>query len=441
MSPVTSDLYSSVEGRDEWERIVGGTKAPNGSVPYQVSLRYWGVWHFCGASLVTPRVILTAAHCVDGARPEYFKAVVGTNQLRAGGTSYAIRKIVRHQDYDDDIIKNDIAILFTEKEIAFSSTVDAIELNDEPVMKGEDLFLTGWGTTSANEEAAPLMVSGHCHPWTLSVAAHGPPTPTTKRHGHISCRQALPIKHEKKTLAAPRVPHSCVALSDSLLYPVEYICAWNLSHRQKHNKGCHNKNCPNKVHWILKGCLKYGNQDKTRDNTGFWSPEPGQTNKKIVKNVTNQLFYLDLGKRVSGLPHNKWSLLPMDTCSNKGHSCVAYPGRLPNDLMQLELKAITYDECKEAHSSINAVFESQICALTKAGEGACHGDSGGPLVREGRQVGVVSWGVPCAKGKPDVYTKMGINRAEFRKEIPILNLPREATICTCHLSPVGKPSK
>ncbi|CAG9792553.1 unnamed protein product [Diatraea saccharalis] len=128
----TSEIYSSVEGRDEWERIVGGTKAKNGTVPYQVSLR---------------------------ARPEYFKAVVGTNQLRSGGKSYAIRKIVRHQDYDDDIIKNDIAILFTEDVIEFSSTVDAIELNDEPVMKGEHLLLTGWGTTSG-DSGGPLVREG-----------------------------------------------------------------------------------------------------------------------------------------------------------------------------------------------------------------------------------------------------------------------------------------
>ncbi|CAK1547836.1 unnamed protein product [Leptosia nina] len=225
------ELFSSDDARDDWERIVGGTKAANGSVPYQVSLRIWGVRHFCGASIITPRVILTAAHCVDRLKPQYFQAIVGTNQLRAGGKAYTVRKVVQHEKYDDDLIVNDIAIVFTDKEIEFSSTVDAVELNDEPVEKDEELLLTGWGTTS-------------------------------------------------------------------------------------------------------------------------------------------------------------------------------YPGHLPNDLMQLELKAVTYDDCKEAHKTVNAVFTSQICALTKAGEGACHGDSGGPLVREGRQVGVVSWGIPCARGKPDVYTKV-----------------------------------
>ncbi|XP_045518589.1 chymotrypsin-1-like [Pieris brassicae] len=226
----SAEFFSS-DRRDDWERIVGGTKAANGSVPYQVSLRIWGVRHFCGASIITPRVILTAAHCVDRLKPQYFQAIVGTNQLRSGGAAYKIRKVVQHEKYDDDLIINDIAIIFTDEAMEFSSTVDAIELNDEPVDKDEELLLTGWGTTS-------------------------------------------------------------------------------------------------------------------------------------------------------------------------------YPGHLPNDLMQLQLKAVTYEDCKEAHKTVNAVFTTQICALTKAGEGACHGDSGGPLVREGRQVGVVSWGVPCARGKPDVYTKV-----------------------------------
>lgn len=34
------------------------------------------------------------------------------------------------------------------------------------------------------------------------------------------------------------------------------------------------------------------------------------------------------------------------------------------------------------------------------------GDSGGPLVANGSQIGIVSFGRPCAVGYPDVYTRV-----------------------------------
>lgn len=34
------------------------------------------------------------------------------------------------------------------------------------------------------------------------------------------------------------------------------------------------------------------------------------------------------------------------------------------------------------------------------------GDSGGPLVVNGRLAGVVSWGIPCAIGLPDVFGRI-----------------------------------
>lgn len=38
---------------------------------------------------------------------------------------------------------------------------------------------------------------------------------------------------------------------------------------------------------------------------------------------------------------------------------------------------------------------------------ACMGDSGGPLVlADGALIGIVSWGVPCGVGMPDIYTKV-----------------------------------
>lgn len=53
-------------------------------------------------------------------------------------------------------------------------------------------------------------------------------------------------------------------------------------------------------------------------------------------------------------------------------------------------------------------FVNNICAVPPKGEGACKGDSGGGLVTiaDNELCGVVSWGVPCAKNKPDMYTRV-----------------------------------
>ncbi|KAL7288898.1 hypothetical protein TKK_0016868 [Trichogramma kaykai] len=80
-------------------------------------------------------------------------------------------------------------------------------------------------------------------------------------------------------------------------------------------------------------------------------------------------------------------------------------GQVPNNLQEIELKVIDQEDCARKMSAVR-ITESHICTLTKSGEGACHGDSGGPLVADGVQIGIVSFGMPCARGAPDVYTRI-----------------------------------
>ncbi|XP_077267541.1 chymotrypsin-2-like [Temnothorax americanus] len=86
-----------------------------------------------------------------------------------------------------------------------------------------------------------------------------------------------------------------------------------------------------------------------------------------------------------------------------GWGTTSYPGEAPNELQHIQLTVINQKQCL---STSFRNTNNNICTLNKRGEGACHGDSGGPLVADGEQIGVVSWGIPCAKGHPDVFTRV-----------------------------------
>ncbi|XP_046427890.1 chymotrypsin-2-like [Neodiprion fabricii] len=94
---------------------------------------------------------------------------------------------------------------------------------------------------------------------------------------------------------------------------------------------------------------------------------------------------------------------PDQTAVLSGWGTTSYPGKTPNELQHITLSVIDQNECLNTSFRVT---KNNICTLNKMGEGACHGDSGGPLVSEKVQIGIVSWGTPCAKGKPDVFTRV-----------------------------------
>ncbi|GFT87401.1 trypsin-1 [Nephila pilipes] len=82
----------------------------------------------------------------------------------------------------------------------------------------------------------------------------------------------------------------------------------------------------------------------------------------------------------------------------------------PSRLQTVELPLLSDSECRQAYG--DNLVETMICAGYKeGGKSVCQGDSGGPLFQSdgGHAVliGVVSWGVGCARpGKPGVYTEV-----------------------------------
>lgn len=92
-----------------------------------------------------------------------------------------------------------------------------------------------------------------------------------------------------------------------------------------------------------------------------------------------------------------------------GWGQTSHPGSAPDILQYLNVTTITNANCRSRFdaSQESKVFNNKICTLPLSqGQGACMGDSGGALVANGVAIGVVSWGVPCGTGAPDVYDRV-----------------------------------
>lgn len=127
-------------------RIIGGHSASVGQFPYQVSLQtILFPRHFCAASIISQRFLLTAGHCIGGREPNDFHAVVGTIWRDFGGFAYRIRKIIRHEEFNLTGFSNDIGLLFTADEFIFSVNVQPIALPRQNDDGNTPVILSGWG--------------------------------------------------------------------------------------------------------------------------------------------------------------------------------------------------------------------------------------------------------------------------------------------------------
>ncbi|XP_062559149.1 chymotrypsin-2-like [Armigeres subalbatus] len=222
----------------EWEgRIVGGQNAASGQFPYQVSLRSSANNHFCGASIINNRWVLSAAHCTVGRTLANTRVVVGTHLLLSGGLSHASARIVNHGSYNANTLANDVSLVQTASVITFNNLAQPIGLSATFINTASGALASGWGQLGAN----------------------------------------------------------------------------------------------------------------------------------------------------SGIPNN---------------------------LQWLSTSIITLADCRNRHSVANraSVFDNTICTLSPSGQGMCMGDSGGPLVHGGNQQGIVSWGIPCGLGAPDVFARVSSHR-------------------------------
>jgi len=129
-------------------RIINGILAPETRYPYSASLQY-NTQHFCGGTLVSPNLVITAAHCTSTPT----KITLGRYDLDSP-TDYDyevmdVVDIIVHPQYDESVVENDIAILVIERDSKHPYI--QINSNNEIPVDEEKLIVMGWGDIDSSE--------------------------------------------------------------------------------------------------------------------------------------------------------------------------------------------------------------------------------------------------------------------------------------------------
>ncbi|XP_053691318.1 chymotrypsin-1-like [Sabethes cyaneus] len=151
-------LHQYDPANDASPLIIGGDSTTITEYPFQLSLRYGGV-HICGATILSEKWALSAAHCLDdGSSPTWITFRGGSPHKLSGGYIFHANKIILHENYNSKTFHCDVAVV----EIVENFLVDflqPVQLADSTIKVGCPSVLAtviGWGT--AADGYAPVIL-------------------------------------------------------------------------------------------------------------------------------------------------------------------------------------------------------------------------------------------------------------------------------------------
>uniref|UniRef100_A0A8C0BWN5 Peptidase S1 domain-containing protein n=1 Tax=Buteo japonicus TaxID=224669 RepID=A0A8C0BWN5_9AVES len=120
-------------------KIVGGTDASRGEIPWQVSLKEYSI-HFCGATVIGDRWLLSAAHCCP-------RKWLSHHPWRYGNAvKVNVTRVIQHPLFDPFILDFDVAILELARPLVFSKYIQPVclPLAVQKFPVGKKCIISGW---------------------------------------------------------------------------------------------------------------------------------------------------------------------------------------------------------------------------------------------------------------------------------------------------------
>lgn len=141
-------------------------EASFGEFPWQAIIFYQNYTFVCGASLISHKHVLTAAHCVHGLEPGNIRIRFGEWQVNSFEKAFPysdknVNTITVHEKFNPENLHDDVAVLELVEPLEFEYHINTVCIPnyDYIFSAGTRCFVTGWGKDSFTGKSVSTKAS------------------------------------------------------------------------------------------------------------------------------------------------------------------------------------------------------------------------------------------------------------------------------------------